>query len=149
MNCLAQFILIGRRVVYSWIADRYLHKVELFSTLLYSFTALQLYSDRSSVLSLLSLYRSGLIERVNGSLSLVTLCSLWCESLRAAYGPAFTQGNDHADAEPLWFCAGFQWADQSQPSRLRRVDGRLRCLGGVRQALAVDARRVREDVRGP
>ena len=39
-------------------------------------------------------------------------------------------------------------SDQSQPLRLRRLNGRLQFLGGTRQALAVDARRVRKDVRG-
>ena len=37
----------------------------------------------------------------------------------------------------------------SQPLLLRRLDARLQFLGGARQALAVDARRVRKDVLGP
>ena len=34
----------------------------------------------------------------------------------------------------------------TKPLLLRRLDGRLRFLGGARQALAADTRRVREDV---
>ena len=68
---------------------------------------------------------------------------------RADYGSTSTQRKDHADANLLWFCVGFQWADQSQPLLLRRLDGRLQFFGGALQALAVDARRVRKDVIGP
>ena len=38
--------------------------------------------------------------------------------------------------------------DQSQPLRLRHLDGRLPFLGGAGQALAVDGKRVRKDVTG-
>ena len=44
---------------------------------------------------------------------------------------------------------GFRSADQSQPLLLRRLDTRLTFLGGARQALAVDARRVGKHVIGP
>ena len=37
--------------------------------------------------------------------------------------------------ERLWFCSGFQWADQSQPGPLRRLNRRLQFLGGARQVL--------------
>ena len=41
------------------------------------------------------------------------------------------------------------FSDQPQTLRLHRLDERLQFLGGARQALVVDARRVRKDVRGP
>ena len=45
--------------------------------------------------------------------------------------------------------SGFSvWTNHS-PLRLRRLEGRLRFLGGARQALAMNARRVRKDVKGP
>ena len=37
----------------------------------------------------------------------------------------------------------------SRPLLLRRLDASLPFLGGARQALAVDSRRVRKDVTGP
>ena len=70
---------------------------------------------------------------------------------RSLYGPfmvlaLFTQCKDPADAstsrEHLW-----SRANQSQSLRLHGLDRRLQFLGGARQALAVDTRRVRKDVR--
>ena len=42
----------------------------------------------------------------------------------------------------IWFRVRFTQADQSQPLLLRHLEARLTFLGGARQALAVDARRV-------
>ena len=49
----------------------------------------------------------------------------------------------------FWFCVRFMLEDQSQPLLLPRLNARLHFLGGARQAVAVDARKVRKDVMGP
>ena len=53
--------------------------------------------------------------------------------------------NGHADASTQ------SWAFMVLRGvlRLRRLNGRLQFLGGTRQTLTVDARRVRKDERGP
>ena len=63
------------------------------------------------------------------------------------------QRNDHADVDAVvnlyGSASGFSERTNHSPLRLRRLNGGLQFLGGARQALAVDARRVRKDVRGP
>ena len=74
--------------------------------------------------------------------------------LRADHGPTFTQHNDHADAstQSLTFMVlrlSLVLVSGPIAALAAASPQRLQFLGGARQALAVDARRVRKDVRGP
>ena len=57
---------------------------------------------------------------------------------KADYGSMFTQRKDHYGSA----ASGFSERTNHSLLLLRRLDGRLQFLGGARQALAVEARRV-------